>query len=107
MTDVAWSLAHLVNMYKHGHDCKRRASLSLFSDAHTLNSAHLPTMLAQVTKLSTSITIDKAELALITTACEMLSKGSVTVDDLWPGRLHEQSSYVLPQMYANLTSHTI
>lgn len=49
-------------------------------------------MFVEKTYLSSSVEPDKDGLALIAAACNALTKGPVTVEDLWPGTQRSLSS---------------
>ena len=66
---------------------RRRELNNLFSSrAGHRNQQRTIAMLVQLLRLSSLIQADKKGLALISSACEALSKGPATVDELWPGR---------------------
>ena len=56
--------------------------------SHTTNTV----MLVERLYLSSTIEVDKDGVVLIARACDKLSKGPYTVDELWPGRSSDLSS---------------
>ena len=46
-------------------------------------------MLVEKIYLSSTIDAERDGLALVVAACEMLGKEPTTVDELWPGEMHD------------------
>lgn len=49
-------------------------------------------MLVELFYPSSPIEADRDGIALVAAACEMLLKGAVTVDELWPGQQYDPST---------------
>ena len=49
-------------------------------------------MLVEVVNLKSPIVFDKDGLSLVLKACDALSSGLATAEDLWPGETYELSS---------------